>query len=178
MACKRSTAPHTLNTHTIGMAQDARAARAKVATPARMAAPRSPYAAGRAKAGASEGDTTPGIRKLSPTNRNVWGMTKGMRASVRRLPRSRAQMYTFVTMANARKLIKMLSPNNASLLMDRLLAWAGSRFRGAAVERRSREGSQQQHSWPVRSNGWVGGVLHIGLTLLLDSGVLCSRVVR
>jgi hypothetical protein len=30
-------------------------------------------------------------------------------------------MYTFVTMAKARKLIKMLSPNNASLLMDRLL---------------------------------------------------------
>jgi hypothetical protein len=30
-----------------------------------------------------------------------------------------------VTMAKASKLIKMLSPNNASLLMDRLLSWAG-----------------------------------------------------
>src|SRR5262245_42315201 len=163
MACKRSTAPHTLNTHTIEMAQDARAARAKVATPARMAATRSPYAAGRAKAGDSAGETTPGIRKLSPTNRKVWGMTKGMRASVRRLPRSRGQMYTFVTRAKASKLIKMLSPNTASLRMDRLLACAGSRFRGATVARRSREGSPQQRSWPVRSNGWVGGVIPIGL---------------
>src|SRR5499426_4055661 len=121
MACKRSTAPHTLNTHTIGMAQDARAASANVATPARMAATRSPYAAGIANAGESEGDTTPGIKKLSPTNRNVWGITNGTRESVRCMTRSRGQMYTFVTMAKARKLIKMLSPNNASLLMDRLL---------------------------------------------------------
>src|SRR5262245_44827226 len=103
------------------MAQDARAARAKVATPARMAATRSPYAAGIVNAGESEGDTTPGIRKLSPTNRNVWGITNGVRASGRRMPRSRGQMYTLVTMPEARKLIKMLSPNNASLLMDRLL---------------------------------------------------------
>src|SRR5262245_20496417 len=121
MAGKRSTAPHTLNTHTIGMAQDARAASANVATPARMAATRSQYAAGIANAGESEGDTTPGIRKLRPTNRNVWGITNGMRASVRRMTRIRGQMYTFVTMAKARKLIKMLSPNNASLLMNRLL---------------------------------------------------------
>src|SRR5262252_3510467 len=109
--------PHTLNTHTIGMAQDARAASANVATPARMAATRSPYAAGIANAGESEGDTTPGIKKLSPTNRNVSGITNGMRASVRRMTRSRGQMYTFVTMAKPRKLIKMLSPNNASLLI-------------------------------------------------------------
>src|SRR5499427_7573929 len=113
--------PHTLNTHTIEMAHDARAASANVATPARMAATRSPYAAGIANAGESEGDTTPGIRKLSPTNRNVWGTTNGMRASVPRITRSRGQMYTFVTMAKARKLIKMLSPNNASLLMERLV---------------------------------------------------------
>src|SRR5262245_33738502 len=102
------------------MAQDARAASANVATPARMAATRSPYAAGIANAGESEGDTTPGIRKLSPTNRNVWGITNGRRASVRPMTRSRGQMYTFVTMAKARKLIKMLSPNNASILMERL----------------------------------------------------------
>src|SRR5262249_34723379 len=107
------------------MAQDARAASANVATPARMAATRSPYAAGIVNAGESEGDTTPGIRKLSPTNRNVWGITNGMRASVRRMTRSRGQMYTFVTMAKAKKLIKILSPNNASLLMDRLLSCAG-----------------------------------------------------
>src|SRR5262245_48705939 len=99
------------------MAQDAPAASANVATPARMAATRSPYAAGIANAGESEGDTTPGTRKLSPTNRNVWGITNGMRASVRRMTRSRGQMYTFVTMAKARKLIKILSPNNASLLI-------------------------------------------------------------
>src|SRR5262249_44483918 len=90
-------------------------------------------------------------------------MTKGMRASVRRMTRRRGQMDTFVTMAHASKLITMLSPNTASLRMDRLLAWAGSRFRGAAVARRSREGSPQQRSWPVRSNGWLGGVIHIGL---------------
>src|SRR5262249_7542944 len=84
------------------------------------AATRSPYAAGIENAGESEGDTTPGIRKLSPTNRNVWGITNGMSASVRRMTRIRGQMYTFVTMAKARKHIKMLSPNNASLLMDRL----------------------------------------------------------
>src|SRR5262245_18175014 len=100
------------------MAQDAPAASANVATPARLAATRSPYAAGIANTGESVGDTTPGIRKLSPTNLNVWGITNGMRASVRRMTRSRGQMYTFVTMAKARKLIKMLSPNNASLLMD------------------------------------------------------------
>jgi hypothetical protein len=81
-----------------------------------MAATRSPYAAGIVNAGESEGDTTPGIRKLSPTNRIVWGITNGMRPSVRRMARSRGQMYTFVTMAKAIKLIKMLSPNNASLL--------------------------------------------------------------
>src|SRR5215475_4234587 len=107
------------------MAQDARAASANVATPARMAARRSPYAVGAANAGESEGDTTPGMRKLSPMNRNVWGITTGMRASVRLMTRSRGQMYTFVTVAKARKLIKMLSPNNASLLMDRLLSGAG-----------------------------------------------------
>src|SRR5215469_7935243 len=78
------------------------AASANVATPARMAATRSPYAAGIVNAGESEGDTTPGIRKLSPTNRNVWGITNGMRASVRRMTRSRGQTYTFVTMAKAR----------------------------------------------------------------------------
>src|SRR5215472_2834271 len=73
MACKRSSAPQTLKTQTIGMDQEARAASANVATPARMAATRSPYAAGIANVGESEGDTTPGTRKLSPTNRNVWG---------------------------------------------------------------------------------------------------------
>src|SRR5262247_4022634 len=133
MACKRSTAPHTLNTHTIGMAQDARAASANVATPARIAATRSPYAAGVANSVESEGDTTPGIRKLSPTNRNVWGITNGMRASVRRMTRSRGQIYTFVTMAKARKLIKMLSPNNASLLMDRLVAGIPLSDRGGTI---------------------------------------------
>src|SRR5262245_57015991 len=103
------------------MAQDARAASRNVARPARMAATRSPYGAGMAHGGESEGGTTRGIRKLSPANRNVWGITNGMRPSVRRMTRSRGQMYTFVTMAKARTLIKMLSPNNASLLMDRLL---------------------------------------------------------
>src|SRR5215475_14476759 len=100
------------------MAQGTRAASDNVATPARMAATRSPYAAGIVNAGESEGDTTPGIRKLSPTNRNVWGITSGMSASVRRMARSRGQMYTFVTMAKATKEIKMLGPNNASILMD------------------------------------------------------------
>src|SRR5262245_30576352 len=121
MACERSSAPQTLKTQTIGMDQEARAASANVATPARMAATRSPYAAGIANAGESERDTTPGMRKLSPTNRNVWGMTNGMRAFARRMPRSRGQMYTFVTMPNAKKLIRMLSPNNTSVVTDRLL---------------------------------------------------------
>src|SRR5262249_26285273 len=93
---------------------------------ARMAATRSPYAAGIAKAGDSEGDTTPGTRKLSPTNRNVWGMTNGMRASARRMARSRRQMYTLVTMPKARKLMRMVSQNNASRVTDRL-AYAGPR---------------------------------------------------
>src|SRR5499426_3272885 len=115
------------------MAQDARAASANVATPARRAATRSQYAAGIANAGESEGDTTPGIRKLSPTNRNVWGTTNGMRASVPRITRIRGQMYTFVTMAKARKLIKMLSPNNASLLMDRLVADIPLSDRGGTI---------------------------------------------
>src|SRR6266849_10215050 len=119
-----STAPHTLNTHTLGMAQDARAESANVATTARMAATRSPYAAGIAKADASEGDTTPGTRKLSPTNRNVWGTTNGMRASSRRMPRSRGQMYSFVTMPKATKLIRTLSPNNASIAIDSPLVHA------------------------------------------------------
>jgi len=38
---------------------------------ARKAATRSPYAAGIANADESEGDATPGIRKLSPMNRKV-----------------------------------------------------------------------------------------------------------
>jgi hypothetical protein len=32
-------------------------------------------------------------------------------------------MYTFVMMARARKLIKMLSPNNASLFIGHLVIW-------------------------------------------------------
>jgi len=63
-------APHALNTHTIEIAQDVRIDNANAAIIARMAAARSPYAAGIAKAGGSGGDTTPGIRKLSPMNRN------------------------------------------------------------------------------------------------------------
>lgn len=53
------------------------------------------------------------------------GITNGIRASVRRMTRGRGQMYTFVMMAKPRKLIKMLSPNNASLPVDRLLLYAG-----------------------------------------------------
>src|SRR5262245_18423704 len=101
------------------MAQDARAESANVETPARRAATRSQYAAGIANAGESEGDTTPGFRKLSTTNRNVWVTINGMRAPVRRMTRIRGQRYTFVTMAKARKLIKMLCPYNALIFMER-----------------------------------------------------------
>ena len=54
----------------IDIAQNARIDNASTAIIARMAATRSPYADGIEKAGGSDGDTTPGTRKLSPMNRN------------------------------------------------------------------------------------------------------------
>jgi hypothetical protein len=60
-----------LNSQTTAKAQDALAVSASVATMARRAAAKSPYAAGFAKAAGIAGDTTPGIRKLNPTNRNM-----------------------------------------------------------------------------------------------------------
>jgi hypothetical protein len=63
-----------------------------MARTARMAAKRSPYAAGKEKSAGREGDTTPGIRKLRPMNRNVWGTINAIRASTRRAIRSRGQM--------------------------------------------------------------------------------------
>ncbi len=50
------------------------------AATASTAAIRSPYAAGTAKADGSEGETTPGTRKLRPMNRNVCGTTSEMSA--------------------------------------------------------------------------------------------------
>jgi hypothetical protein len=58
--------PHTLSTHTIETAQDARTESANVAMTATMAAIRSPYATGTANAGESEGDTTPRNEKAEP----------------------------------------------------------------------------------------------------------------
>src|SRR5262245_19336438 len=115
MACKRSIEHHTLNTHTIGMAHETRAASAKIAISAKTAATRSPYAAGTANAGDSEGDTTPGIRKLSRRMRNVCGMSNGMRASGPRMTLTRGQTNIVVTMPKAGTLIRMLRPNNALL---------------------------------------------------------------
>src|SRR4030095_6065524 len=120
MACKRSTAPQTLNTHTIGTAQRPRVESATVAMSARMAATRSPYATGTVNAEEREGETTPGIRKLSPTNRNVCGTTRDMRPASRGMTRTCGQQYNLVTMPKATKLIRMLRPNNARLFTDRL----------------------------------------------------------
>src|SRR5262245_5287494 len=97
-----------LRIHTTGMAQETRAASARAAMSARTVATRSPYAAGTANAGESEGDATPGTRKLSPIKRNVWGITSGIRASVLGMIRRRGQTSTFVMTANATKLMTML----------------------------------------------------------------------
>ena len=51
-----------------------------------------PYAAGKEKPNGSDDDTTPGIRKLSPMNRNVCGTVNAISASSRRAIRSRGQM--------------------------------------------------------------------------------------
>ena len=40
----------------------------------------------------SDGDTTPGIKKLSPMNRNVWGTANAISASDRCAIRSRGQI--------------------------------------------------------------------------------------
>jgi hypothetical protein len=48
-----------------------------------------PYAAGKEKSDGSDGDTTPGIKKLSPMNRNVWGTANAISASDRCAIRSR-----------------------------------------------------------------------------------------
>src|SRR5262249_61943532 len=129
MACKRSIEPHTLNTHTIGMAHETRAASAKIAISAKTAATRSPYAAGTANAGESEGDTTPGIRKLSPRKRNVCGMSNGMRASGPRMTLTRRQTNIVVPMPKAGTLIRILRPNNAlqSILLTKERALQYSR---------------------------------------------------
>jgi hypothetical protein len=84
--------PHAFSSHTSMIDEDVRVESAKVAMTARMAATRSPYAAGLAKADGSGGETTPGTRKLSPTNRNVWGTTSGMSASSPFNPRTRGIM--------------------------------------------------------------------------------------
>src|SRR5262245_16796776 len=61
------------------MAKDARLENAMMAATASMAAARSPYAAGAAKADGSDGETTPGTRKLRPMKRIVWGKTLGLK---------------------------------------------------------------------------------------------------
>jgi hypothetical protein len=94
-------------------ASKARREIAIVAATASMAAIKSPYAAGAAKADGSEGETTPGTRKLSPMNRNVCGTTNGISARSRSRIRSGGQMQRCVIKPKATKLIKMLSPNNA-----------------------------------------------------------------
>jgi hypothetical protein len=53
------------------MANDQRLKSAIEAAIASIAAARSPYAAGAANADGSEEETTPGTRKLNPTNRNA-----------------------------------------------------------------------------------------------------------
>jgi hypothetical protein len=53
------------------MANEARAESDPIARIARMAAKRSPYAAGLANPPCSEGETTPGIKKLRPINLNM-----------------------------------------------------------------------------------------------------------
>ena len=69
----------------------ARLETATMAAKASTAATRSPYAAGRAKADGSEGETTPGTKKLSPMNRKVWGNTNRTIASSRSSIRSQGQ---------------------------------------------------------------------------------------
>jgi len=60
-----------LNIQTIEIVQNVRIDNANTDISARMAATRSPYAAGIAKAGGNEEETTPGTRKLSPMKRNA-----------------------------------------------------------------------------------------------------------
>src|SRR5258708_9925232 len=97
-----------------------------------------------AKADCREGDTTPGTRKLSPTNRNVCGTTNGSKASSLRMIRNRGQMYSFVTMPKARKLIRTLSPNNAAIVMDRLLVAASAVFRASRSTAGKRDDQLEQ----------------------------------
>jgi hypothetical protein len=114
---RRSAVPQRLNNHAIGVANDARAQADPRVRMARMAARRSPYAAGKAKADDSDGDTTPGIKKLSPINRKVWGTVNAISACSRRAVRSRGQMYIWATMPKATKLMVTLRPNNGRLFM-------------------------------------------------------------
>jgi hypothetical protein len=76
----------------MGVASDTRAETDHTVRIARMAARRSPYAAGKEKADGNDGDTTPGIRKLSPINRKVWGTVNAISASSRCAVRSRGQI--------------------------------------------------------------------------------------
>src|SRR6516225_583795 len=84
-----------------------------IASQAKIDVVKSPYAAGRAKAAGRSGDTTPGIRKAKPTNRNVCKRSNGRRASIRGTRRSAGQMYRFAMIPHEMKLRITLIPNIA-----------------------------------------------------------------
>src|SRR5271168_2645245 len=103
-----------LNSHTSALAHDVRRESATVAATARMPATRSPNAAGTAKAAGSDGETTPGTKKLSPMKRrNIWGTTNTKSARLRFIVCSRGQAYICAITPELTKLINVLIPNNA-----------------------------------------------------------------
>jgi hypothetical protein len=63
--------PHRLKIYTSGIANDQRHVSAAIESRARIAATKSPHAAGMEITDVSSGDSTPVKRKLSPMNRNA-----------------------------------------------------------------------------------------------------------
>src|SRR5262249_40505341 len=84
-----------------------------IASKARIAELRSPYAAGRAKATGRSGETTPGITKAKPTNRKVCKRSNRRRASARGTRRSAGQTYRLAIIPHEMKLRITLIPNKA-----------------------------------------------------------------
>src|SRR5262245_41692059 len=113
-ANNKSAAPQMLNIHSAATVQTRCLVKPTSAMMARTPASRSPYPAATANAGGSDGETTPGIRKLSPLNlKNRCGITSAVNARRWSIVWSQGQTANSAAIAELTKLKRGTDPEES-----------------------------------------------------------------